>query len=514
MYSGETIRLKALASVVLLLSACSYSDLRDSLNPGVHEQEPTGHHSEPVATSEPVKRVEHTKLVSEVAVLPAANDVPVSDMWHYLAAEFTWTSPDDLDVQSEIDLLAKYPRHLEDMSLRAEPYLWFIVESLKERDLPVELALLPVIESGYQPNIVSPGGAAGLWQFTPQTGRHFGLQQSRQFDRRRDIVASTNAALDYLSELHDVFDGDWLLALAAYNCGPARVQRAMESTSSREFQIIAAELPPTTRRYVAKLLAASAIIQNPSTYDISLSPIANSQRFTEIDLDGPADISTVVRDGIWSEQSFKRLNPAFSSTYIESNGPFKILVPTKLEASIVEHLASNPPHERDPIKTHRVAANETLSEIASRYGVSVKGIKARNKLHDNVIRVGSELVITGSSITKPDPGKQRIAETSAHVVQNGDSFWTISQQYGVSPTALAKLNGMSTNRSLQIGQVLKVGAPDNMRTYDVAHGDSLWTIARKFNVTIEQLEVWNKLSRRHSLQPGQTLVIAPTSGRA
>ncbi|MFT4582270.1 MAG: membrane-bound lytic murein transglycosylase D [Gammaproteobacteria bacterium] len=506
MHSQRIIRLEALASILLLLTACSLSDVREAS----HSSRPLDNRQAPdrVDRVDPVglSDAEHRAIDPAVVSMP----IPVAriDMWQHIAAGFTWDASDSPHVQSELDLFGENPREIERASRNAEPYLWFIAESLKQRNLPFELALLPLIESGYRANATSPIGAAGLWQFMPRTGERFGLKQSRWFDGRSDIVASTNAALDYLSQLHSAFDDDWLLALAAYNCGQATVQRAVAKTASRDFWTIAPELPLGTRRHVAKLLAAVAVIRNPSIYDTALHPIENSQYFAEIDLGGPLDISIMVSDGTWSEQSFKQLNPAFNTHYTDPNGPFKILAPRELRAPLVERLASIPPADRHPIRTHRVVANDSLSELASRYGVSIKTIKARNKLRGNLIRVGKELLIMGPLTAKLHPGKPLVAKPNAYVVQDGDSFWTIGQQHGLSPTALARLNRIPAQRPLQIGQVLKIVARSDISEYEVAPGDSLWTIARKFNVAIEQLKVWNSLSGRKALQPGQSLVVS------
>ncbi|MFT4564024.1 MAG: membrane-bound lytic murein transglycosylase D [Gammaproteobacteria bacterium] len=505
MLSQRIIQFVAFASVPLFLTACSLSEVRETSHRDYHDKPPAAYRVEPVAPTEGVQPAFNVPRVS------TPKPVAVTDIWQYIAAEFTWHASDNPHVRSELDLFRRNSRHVELASLNAEPYIWIIVESIKQRNLPIELALLPLIESSYQANAVSTRGAAGLWQFMPRTGRRFGLKQSRWYDGRRDIVASTNAALDYLTQLHKNFDGNWLLALAAYNCGQATVKRAIAKNASQDFWTVAPDLPSETRRHVAKLIAAVAIFRNPPTYNVSLHPIENSQRFAEIDLGGPLDISALLNDGAWSEQSFKQLNPALSGYYTDPDGPYKILVPYALKTSLVERLASIPATQRQPVRTHRVVANDTLSEIASRYGVSVETIKVRNKLRGNLIHVGKELVITGPLTTQSNSRKQRAAEPDKYVVQNGDSFWTIGRRYGTSPAALAQMNGLSADRPLQIGQVLKLVGRASIKKYAVLRGDSLWTIARKFNVTIEQLKVWNNLSSRKPLQPGQSLVVSGAS---
>ncbi|NLJ11685.1 MAG: transglycosylase SLT domain-containing protein, partial [Gammaproteobacteria bacterium] len=210
------------------------------------------------------------------------------DIWHRIRQGYQLQSY--LDDNPRIDhqrlWFATRGRSIEIMSERSSPYMYYIVESLEARNMPLELALLPMIESAYNPLAYSRSHAAGLWQFIPSTGRHFKLKQTHWYDARRDVLASTQAALDYLEYLHNMFDGDWLLALAAYNAGEGTVGRAIKRNIARNLptDYWNLNLPAETQAYVPKLLAVSQLISAPDAYKIALSPIANEPYFTQIPL--------------------------------------------------------------------------------------------------------------------------------------------------------------------------------------------------------------------------------------
>jgi len=431
-----------------------------------------------------------------------------TDTWARLASEFSWPHYPNKAVRAEIQILAERPASLEHASRRAEPFLWFITDTLAERGLPAELALVPVVESGYRSRARSPHGAAGLWQFMPATGRRFHLRQTPWYDARRDVVLSTHAALDYLEQLHDRFQGDWLLAVAAYNCGPATVQRAIEKNQSYDFWTIARDLPPETRRHVPRLLATIEIVSNPSLHGIALHPVPNVPLFAEIDLGGPLDLEFAMSIEGWSEAGFKQLNPAFKRGYTDPDGPFKILAPLALNASITAAIDAIPDDQRMPVRAHVVQAGDTLSGIAMRYSVGINTIRRHNNIRGTLIKVGTELIVHApGGAAGTIGGYTRAAQPPNHIVQPGESLWTIGAKYGTTAEKIATLNDLPRQATLFPGQSLQVGR-GRVTRYDVTPGDSLWTIGRKFRVTIGQLRRWNNLSPRKLLHPGQSLVVS------
>jgi len=480
---------------------------------------PRGHHS-PIKTdptysepggSTPAARRERTAPPHSPSVkaITAAH----TNIWLRLASEFAWPHTANVEVQAEIRVLSKRPHDFAQAAYRAKPYLWFIAELLASRNLPAELALIPLIESGFRPRAESPRGASGLWQFMPTTGRRFKLKQTRWYDARLDVIASTSAALDYLEQLHRRFAGNWLLALAAYNCGPATVQRIAQNVSAQRYWEIADELPAETRLYVSRLLATIEIIRRPKRYGVDLQPISNAQYFTEIDLGGPLDLNLLMTIDGWSEDGFKQLNAAFKRRYTDPQGSYRILAPVALRDRIVGVIDALSDDQRIPIRIHIVSAGDTLAAIAMRYDVGINTIKRRNQIRGNLIRIGAELIVHGPMILVDGNNAGRSgAGDHPHVVQPGDSFWTLGQKYGTSGKSIADLNNLSLGTTLSLGQVLVIHRPPDSTRYDVAPGDSLWTIARKFKVTVVQLTHWNELPMRRPLQLGQSLIVSNPRG--
>ena len=434
---------------------------------------------------------------------------PHSDVWQRLSSTFAWAYPTDQAVGAALERLVEHPRGFERATERAAPYLWYIAGRLEQRNLPSELALVPLIESGYRAQVQSPRGAAGLWQFMPATGRRFGLKQTRWYDARGDVIHATNAALDYLSRLNQRFNGDWLLAIAAYNCGPAKVRQALKKNNATSYWSIAADLSPETRRHIPRLLASIQIIREPARYQITIESIPNRPTFTQIDLDGPIALAHLFSVPGWSQSAFKELNPAFKRGYTDPNGPFEILVPIGLERAVQDTLARIPKSQRVPTQIHVVQSGDTLSGISQRYSVAIYDLKAQNRLRGNRIKIGKELVVPVQSraYEANDPQGLTIQRTD-HVVKRGESLWTISRRYGTNSRSIAALNGLSVASTLQPGQVLRVRSTHDAARYAVRRGDSLSRIAQKFKISIDQLQTWNRLSRHRTLQPGETLIVS------
>ena len=288
----------------------------------------------------------------------------------------------------------------------------------------------------------------------PATGRRFHLKQTSWYDARRDIIASTHAALNYLAHLNERFDGNWLLALAAYNCGPTTVQRAVAKNGSHDFWVIAADLPTETKRHIPRLLAAVAIVADPSSYGITLHPIANTRLFTEIDLGGPADLEFLMQVDGWSETGFKQLNPAFERGHTDPDGPYRILAPLALQARISRAVDELPAEERIPSRIHIVQPGDTLSEIAMRYSVGINTIRRRNNIRGNLIGVGAELVIRAPLLDGRNLRDGHTPGRYHHMIQPGDSFWSVARKYSTTGKTIAELNHLMLKDTLYPGQIL------------------------------------------------------------
>ncbi len=318
------------------------------------------------------------------------------DIWERMREGFALQ--DEIDVNPRIENQRLWfvgnPMFLERASQRGSRYIHYVVERLDERNMPMELALLPMIESAYNPYAYSPSHAVGIWQFIPSTGRYFNLRQTNWYDGRRDITASTNAALNYLSRLHDMFNGDWLLALAAYNAGEGTVSRAMERNQKLGLptDYWNLPLPKETQDYVPKLLALSQIVLSPEAYDISLSPIANEPYFEQVSSKSGLDLARVAAMVDMDEDELEILNPAFKKG-ITIDGPLHLLVPTDKAQLFSANLAIMKPQNVVKRHEYRVSAGDSLHGIANRHHLTVSALKNINKLTSNHLRVGQILSI-------------------------------------------------------------------------------------------------------------------------
>lgn len=435
-----------------------------------------------------------------------------SDLWEQLASGFSWgSSSAHAAVQAEIARLNRRPKSFRRSAAAAQPYLWHITEQLRQRGMPLELALIPMVESRFRSAAISPYGAAGLWQFMPDTGRRFGLKQTRWYDARLDPIASTRAALDYLERLRDQFAGDWLLAIAAYNCGPATVRRALARRGADDFWSIADALPAETRIHVPRLLAVIEVVAQRDPGNITINPIPNEPYFERVDLGGPIDLEYLRDSDERLRATFTTLNAAHRKRYTDPEGPFRILVPRPLVAPVNDVLADVPAERRLPTRSYLVQSGDTLGAIALAHDISVATLRQHNGLTGNLIRPGQELIVP---VIDAAPAPDVAAPVREHVVATGESLWAIAKRYGHSSTALAQANGLRPDAILRPGQKLRIRAALGSTTYAVAPGDSLWTIARRFRVSIEELRRWNDLPRQQPLRPGQSLIVSRPDGNA
>lgn len=416
---------------------------------------------------------------------------------------------------------ASNPSFVEKSGERSSPYIHYIVERLQERNMPMELALLPMIESAYNPFAYSPADAVGLWQFIPSTGRNFNLRQTSWYDGRRDVTASTQAAMNYLARLHEMFNGDWLLALAAYNAGEGRVSRAIERNQKLGLptDYWNLSLPQETQNYVPKLLALSQVIMAPKAYGVNLSPIANEPYFEEVELKQRMDLSRVAALAEVDEDELYLLNPAFKKR-ITVDGPQHLLVPTQKAELLTANLSTLKPQDLQNGQEYVVRPGDNLHGIANRYELSVASIKELNQIAGNTLRVGQHLNLPSTVQPAADSTPQRTANTAvasrSYQVRNGDNLWQIAKANNVSVTDIQRWNALK-GHSLRVGQDLKLqgtaGAQavasierDDVTYYKVRKGDSLHLIAKRFNVQMKNLQSWNPRTGK-ALKPGQVLTL-------
>jgi membrane-bound lytic murein transglycosylase D len=452
-------------------------------------------------------------------------------------------------VDREVESYRARPDFLDRTFRRGARYLYYIVTEIERRGMPLELALLPVVESAFNPVAYSRSRASGLWQFIPSTGKHYGLQQNWWIDERRDVLRATNAALDYLQYLNGYFNGDWYLAIAAYNGGEGTVSRAVQRNAAqgRPTDLFSLDLRAETRDYVPKLLAIRRIVGDPAAYGLEFAAIANQPYFEAVDPGRQIDLGeAAVLAGITRDDMFA-LNPEFNRMTTPPAGPHQLLLPvervqpfrqallTDDGAARVAAAAVAPP----PTTNHRVRRGETLSSIAHHYGVPMDQLRAANGLRGSVIHPGDSLVIprasagSAAALTDVAPVREEIAAqlpehqqsvnepgSRVHVVKPGDTLYAVARRYGVTSPALAAANGMSPQSHLTAGARLEIpggsggstsrssSSSESARmTYQVRNGDTLSEIADKFNVSVRQLMTWNRLRSSSSLHIGQRLVV-------
>ncbi|MFL0798482.1 MAG: LysM peptidoglycan-binding domain-containing protein [Cellvibrionaceae bacterium] len=439
-------------------------------------------------------------------------------------------------INNHLNWYSRNKGYMKRVSTRANRYLYHIVETLEDKDLPLELALLPIVESAFDPFAYSHGRASGMWQFIPGTGRLYGLKQNWWYDGRRDVVASTQAATKYLKYLNRRFKGDWLLALAAYNTGEGNLQKAINRNKrrGRSTDFWSLKLPRETKAYVPQLIALAKIVKNPEQYGIELKEIPNSPYFATVDIESQIDLSQASRLADITMDELYALNPGFNRWATDPDGPHSLNVPVEKEDKFSQQLAVLPKEQRIGWHRYKVKSGDSLISIAKKFHTSVKGLKKANKLRGNMIRAGKSLMIP-TAMKAPSHYAQSTGERTKrtqsrsagkdkhkviHVVRAGDSFWKIAQHYGVRVSSLAKWNAMAPKDTLQVGQELVVwtknsdalaAAWDNPLIrkvpYRVRRGDSLAKIAGKFNLSVNDILRWNTINRNKYLQPGQRLTL-------
>jgi membrane-bound lytic murein transglycosylase D len=413
---------------------------------------------------------------------------------------------------------------------------------LREEELPEDLIYLALIESGFNAYAYSRAGAAGIWQFMPYTGRRYGLAINWWVDERRDFEKSTRAAARYLKDLYGLFD-DWYLAAAAYNAGEGKLQRAILKYDSTCFWDLSQHtyLRNETKNYVPSLLAALKIGKDPPGY-----------AFTDLEYDPPllyetvrvpdaTDLAVIAKGCGTSLSLLTQLNPQLQRGCTPPDYPdYEVKIPPGTKEAFLAYYEQLDPKERLTFRRHQVRRNETLSKIAQRYGVSLNSIASMNRIKNpHSIREGRSLIIpfparydvaARSSQARASAGPADPADQSSgkvvHVVKRGDTLWKISQRYGVSLSSLRTWNGLRNSSQIRPGQQIVVWLREPARRslqavaeakplekggkeiwYTVKPGDSLWDIARTFEVTVAQLSEWNGLNSRRPIRPGLRLRI-------
>lgn len=516
----------------LTLSACAT----------LREPPPPAQAPEPAPAPAPV-------VAAPTPLIAPAPEIPVTvagitpekypDLFDRIRAGYQLPDVESAAIDREFRWYANNPEYLDRVFNRASPYLYHIVGEIESRQMPLELALLPVVESAFEPYAYSRARASGLWQFIPPTGSRFGLKQDWWYDGRRDVIESTRAALDYLQFLHDEFD-DWLLAVAAYNCGEANVERAVRANAAAglgtDFFSIRTRLPKETRAYVPKLLAMARLFLSPEDYGIEFSAVPNEPYFASVDTLGQIDMKLAADLAGISYDELYTLNPAFHRWATDPAGPHRLLVPADTADLFRESVQQLTPDERMRVAHHRVEAGDTVAGIAREYHTQPHVVRELNSLDANAkLVVGDDLRVPSG--VRELPAKVQLAALrvdrgvrggpargGVHVVRRGDTLSAIARRNRMDVRTLAALNHMGVNDTIRAGQRLVVNrtaalsAPrggsggSGGASYIVRRGDTLWEIARRFGITVSQIVAWNGISTHSTIKPGQKLTVKKTRG--
>ena len=459
-----------------------------------------------------------------------------NDAWKRLRKGMQMSAVHNKRVKTQLNWYLKHPGYLQRVMERARPVLPFILDELENRNLPTELALLPIVESAYQTFAYSHGRASGMWQIIPSTGRFLGLKQNWWYDGRRDIIESTKAAMTYLDSLAKQFNGDWELALASYNAGPGRIRSAIRHNKKRnkptDFWHLT-KIRKETRNYVPKLMALKVLFENPQDYDLDLLPISNETPYVIVDLDAQIDLALAADLAGISINELYQLNPAFNRWATAPKGPHRLLLPKEKADQFKTELGNLPPEKRINWVRHKIKSGETLSHISRKYRTTTALIKSVNKIRGTQIRAGKYLMVptatrslktytlSQNSRVRKTQNTQRSGIKQYHIVRSGQSLWSISRRYGVTTAALAKWNAMAPIDTLRIGQKLVIWTNNSSTLkrvsfnetgpnqglhalrYTVRKGDSLSSIASRFKIRVADIKRWNTLGKY--LHPGQKI---------
>jgi membrane-bound lytic murein transglycosylase D len=559
-FAAESRRAGVLAIVcatAAVLAGCATSPPVESTWPMVPSKHPVPAAPAP-ATAPPTP--ESAAAAAQPAPTPTENAPQVApqyaDLFDRIRAGYALPEIDDPSIDQQVRAFASKPQYLDRTFERAERYLYYVVNELEQRKMPLELAMLPIVESAYNPYAYSRARAAGIWQFIAPTATRYQVRVNWWQDGRRDIVDSTRAALDYLQVLHDMFDGDWLLALAAYNCGENCVQRAIDRNAAAGLptDYFSLRLPQETRWYAPKLLAMARIVANPAEYGLEFVPIVNEPYFTRVEVGSQIDLRVAAALAGVTEEELHALNPAFNRWATDPEGPHHLMVPYEIAPEFQAAVQNLAPEARMPLERYRVRPGDTVTTLARKRGAPASAINKLNGIPGSKLPIGEEILLPASASVAPlragliiegetaVPGLKR-AGTRVYVVRRGDTLYSIAKRHRMAVRELARLNGMRPGAPLHSGKRLlvqskggtattvKTAAASSKKTgarlaeagthgskstskaeaarrvqYVVRRGDTLHQISRKFEVSVAQIQQWNRLSGA-SIRPGQKIVI-------
>jgi len=491
---------------------------------------------------------------------------PHKTVWDRLFALYSLPEINNPRIDEQLNWYLQNPDYLARIQQRAEPYLHLILDEIEAKNIPGELALLPVVESAFRPEAYSKSDASGLWQFIPATGRLFGLKQNSWYDGRRDVYASTQAATTFLKQLSETFNGDWMLALASYNYGKGNIWKAIERNEDMGLptDYWSLSLPEETTNYVPRLLAVAKLFANADRYNIPLQHIPNEPYFEVVNIGSQLDLSKAAQLANMPLEDFLKLNPGFNRWCTAPDGPHRLLVPVDqakifkrnlAQLPLEDWLSDNPYNvnrlvqpsytkaqfitqkssstkttekryapEQVAASSYTVKAGESLTSIAKRNQTTIAALRKTNHLPGNTIRTGMSIKVPVSEksakiSTLAQASKNKPVNNRIYIVKRGDTFFKIARNFSVSTQDIADWNKITAKSALVPGQKLSIKTADQQMAtsatanqyrliqYVVKPGDTLMQISRKFNVSFSDLRKWNADTENGVIKPGQKIKV-------
>ena len=455
-----------------------------------------------------------------------------ASVWDRMLSLYALPEADNARIDREINWYLRNPEYLTRVQQRAEPYMYFILNEIEAKKLPGEMALLPIVESAFRADAMSPAQASGLWQFIPPTGRLYGLKQNSWYDGRRDVIESTQAATSFLKELSENFNNDWLLALASYNAGKGNIRNAIDRNNYRGLptDFWSLDLNHETSAYVPRLLAIAKIFANPEKYNINMHHVPNEPYFELVDIKSQLDLGKAAEMAQTPVDDLFKLNPGFNRWSTDPTGPHRLLIPKDKADTFKEKLADLPHHDRIKWLHHTAAHRENLKTIAKRYNTSQDEIKQINHLENDAVAEGKTLLIPisfqplkGEAVASNSATTGTVSAVSSvkspYIVKKGDTLSKIADQYNLDQGDLLSWNKLKKTTDLKPGQKLLIKKGGDLTvasnapvfkqiSYTVKNGESLPEIAKHFSVNVSDLKKWNAISKKqNALKAGSKLKI-------
>ena len=464
-----------------------------------------------------VESADEFEMISDTNIIEVKPEEVPFDIWERIRLELSITIPDDKIAATSLyrERLYSNQTAVNRISKSGQRYLFHTLTRAQQLGLPVELALLPFVESEFDPYAKSVDGATGIWQFMPATGKEWGLKSNWWYDGKKDVLASTEAALQFLTYLNEKFDGDWLLAMAAYNTGPTRVNRAIRKNKrdDKPIRFWDLDLPKETTAYVPKLLVLCELIKDPKAFDVNLPSIANRPYFERVKIPGQLDLMQAADLAGLKPETIYELNPGFNQWATDPSGPHYLLLPIGVSDRFMTQLESLDQNDLVRWDRYKIRRGDNLYKIASRYKIEVAVLMEINGLASDLIIAGKEIMVPRGSAWA---GKQNPRE-QVYIVIGGDSLWNISKKFKVSIEDVVLWNDLDIEVPLQIDQEIKIFSryerirqelpSRDLRTmlYPVKSGDTISRIASKFEITSKDIQEWNEIEDVSKIFPGQVL---------